>query len=280
MLKLRIQEVGGISPPPAPPLNARVEIWRDTVGAIYAYGEMLGEVCSLHVPGLASFRFSCHSDEIAATVSSGVTSEAVLDAYQRKVLPMALQIRGQEVLHASAVTSAKGVTAFCGVSQTGKSTIAYGLSRRGYDLWGDDALAFETTGLGGMAISLPFKIRLRPSAAKWFGGEAIQAAASAGFPVHPKPTRLKAVCVLRRADDDGAAVQVRRLSVGQAFPAVFAHAWWFTLDNPELKRRVIDNYLDLVARIPVFDVSFKSGLENLPVILDAIEELMAENVHE
>ncbi len=235
----------------------------------------------MDVPGLASFRFTRTGSEIAAAVTIGAKQESVLDAYRRRVLPLALQVSGLEVLHASSVRSKAGIMALCGVSQVGKSTLAFGLNRRGYPLWGDDALAFETTDGCGLAISLPFEIRLRPSAAKLFGHPEIAASVTNG--VDELPTRLETaplatVCVLRRVDDASIPVVVRRLSFAEAFPTVFAHACWFSLYDPEAKRRVIDHYLDLVTKTPIFDVAFKPGLENLTATLDSIEEIVGQKI--
>ncbi len=84
-------------------------------------------------------------------------------------------------------------------------------------------------------------------------------------------TPLAAICVLRRAEDQATLVTVKRLTFADAFLAVLGHACWFTFQDAHDKRRVIDHYMDLAAEIPVFDVSFKSGLEHLPAVLDAIE---------
>src|SRR6266851_3250608 len=155
MLKLRIERTGTAKPLTAHILNPGLEVWRDIHGEVSAYSEVLGEEYWMHLPGLASFRFSCCGDEIAAAVTGSVREELVLDAYQRKVLPLALQVCGREVLHASAVRSPGGVMALCGISETGKSTIAFGLSRRGFPLWADDAVAFDVSEHGSLAISLP-----------------------------------------------------------------------------------------------------------------------------
>jgi hypothetical protein len=229
----------------------------------------------MHVPGLASFRFTRCDDEVAAAVASGASEESVIDAYHRRVLPMAVQVRGLEILHASAVIAPRGVTALCGVSQTGKSTIAFGLSRRGYRLWGDDALAFKISNGDALAVSLPFQIRLRPSAEKFYGGEAIGRADQ--YPPGIESERLAAICVLRRVDHAEAPVSVRRLSFPEAFPTVLAQGCWFTIRDEHDKRRVVDHYMDLAARTPIYDVTFKPGFENMPVLLDAIEQVLQEN---
>jgi hypothetical protein len=276
MMKLSIKHAEAMVPPPVHALDPPVEIWRNHAGAIYAYGEILGEECWMHVPGLASFRFNRNSDEVTAAITHGVEEESVQDAYRRRILPMALQVRGSEILHASAISSAAGVTALCGASQIGKSTIAFGLNRRGYALWGDDALAFEISNGTALAVSLPFEIRLRPSAAEFFGDEAMANSLMAETVADPPgidTAPLSSVCVLQRADHSTIPM-VRRLPFAEAFSTILGHACWFTIHDSNGKRRVIDHYLDLAAKTPVFHITFKPGLENLPAVLDAIERVV------
>jgi len=275
MLKLRIEQDGAPVPLSAAALASRCEVWRDGEGEVLAYAESLGDEYWMHLPGLASYRFSRRGDEIAATVTGAAREELVLDAYRRRVLPMALQVCGREVLHASAIRSPAGVAALCADSDTGKSTTAFGLSSRGYPVWADDLVAFEISNHQGRAISLPFNIRLRPSAAALFQRHAPEPGrdpkaedATPGKETAP----LAAIFVLRRSQPDDPLVQVRRLSLGESFAAVLAHAWSFGLQDADRKRRMIHNYLDLVAGTPVFDVCFQPGLKSLPIILNAIEK--------
>jgi hypothetical protein len=280
MLKLRIERTGATAPPLTQPINPQFEVWRDSDGAVLAYAEGAGDEYWMHLPGLASFRFSSRGDEIAATVASTAREELVLDAYRRRVLPMALQVCGREVMHASAVRSPAGVAALCADSETGKSTIAFGLSGRGYPLWADDLVAFDISDHVGRAISLPFNLRLRPSAAALFDQDTTGSPIAIGdddSPPGKETASLLAVCVLRREDAGAARVAVRRLSLAEAFAAVLSHAWSFGLEDGERKRRMIHNYLDLAAGTPVFDICFQPGLTNLPAILDALEQLMAES---
>ena len=280
MLKLRIERTGAIAPPLTQPVNPRFEVWRDSDGAVLAYAEGAGDEYWMHLPELGSFRFSSRGDEIAATVTSAARDELVLDAYRRRVLPMALQVCGWEVMHASAVRSPAGVVALCADSETGKSTIAFGLSGRGYPLWADDLVAFDISDHVGRAISLPFNLRLRPSAAALFDLDTTQSPVATDdddSPPGKETAPLLAACVLRREDADAARVAVRRLSLAEAFAAVLAHAWSFGLEDGERKRRMIHNYLDLAAGTPVYDICFQPGLTNLPAILDALEQVMAES---
>ena len=279
MLKLRIERTGAIVSPPTRSSNPGFEVWLDGTGEVYAYAENLGDKYCMHLPGLASFRFSSGGGEVAAAVSGVATDEVVLDAYQRRVLPMALQVSGREVLHASAFRSPAGVIALCADSETGKSTIAYGLNSRGYPLWADDLVAFEISTCGMQALSLPFNLRLRPSAAAMFDLDTTQlpvAASGDGVTPGSETAPLAAICVLRREVASGTPVTVRRLASAEAFAAVLSHAWSFALQDHERKRRMINHYLELISSTPIFDISFQPGLENLPAILDAIELLVCE----
>ena len=273
MLKLSIERKDAIIPPPAWTQNPQSEIWRDIQGEICAYAEVLDDEYWMHLPGLASFRFSSCEGEVGAALTSAAEEDLVRDAYRRKVLPMALQVCGREVLHSSAVRSSLGVTALCGLSETGKSTIAYGLSLRGYELWADDAVAWEISDKGGHAVSLPFNMRLRPSSAALFEFDKNKTSTSfEDVALKLETVPLAAVCVLRRSDD-ASPVSVRRLSLTEGFAAVLDHSCCFLPQPDDRKRRMIHNYLDLAAGVPIFDVAFKGGLEHLPAILDAIEQL-------
>jgi hypothetical protein len=66
-------------------------------------------------------------------------------------------------------------------------------------------------------------------------------------------------------------VEIRLLEHGEAFPAVLAHAYCYSLDDVERNREMVRHYLDLCAHIPVFGVTFRAGMEHVAAILDAIE---------
>jgi hypothetical protein len=279
MLKLSIRRVGALALPRDPTENPHLEVWRDIHGGVAAYAEILGDEYWMHVPGLASFSFSRCGKEVAAAVPGSVREDLVIDAYRRRVLPMALQVCGREVLHSSAIRSSAGVTALCGLSEVGKSTLAYGLSRRGYSLWADDTVAFEISENGSSSILLPFHVRLRPASAAHFDVDQSRPPDNLAYlnlPIGGETAPLATVCVLRRGGSTDSPVTVRRLSLAEAFSSALDHACCFVPQSDERKRRMIHNYLDLAAQTPFFDICFQPGLENLPVILDAIEQALNE----
>jgi len=262
--------------PPLPDATGEgLEVWYDDHGALCAYGVTEGRRCSMHFPGLASFSFDRNSEDVTARAPHTVLRDVLMATYHRAVLPMVLQARDTEVLHASGVRAPHGVMAFCARSGTGKSTLAFGLSRRGYRMWADDAVAFAGSGAHVEALPLPFTVRLRPDAAAYLNVDPMGADGTMGDGVtDPEPAPLVAVGVLERVDGLGGMALVERLRPSVAFPAVLAHAYCFSLREPERRRRMVERYLDLTARVPVFEIRVESGLERLPEILDAIEQAL------
>ena len=262
-------------PPTLPEASlGRVQVWRDAEGEISAYGYTVGERHWMHLPAVATFCFSAEADEVLAIAPPAARADVIRDAYRRAVLPLVLQAGGLEALHASAVAFPAGVVSFCGASRTGKSTLAFALSRRGYPLWSDDALAFEACGQGVTCIPLPFRPRLRPEAASFFAQDlvGIERFSDRDEPDRDRePAPLAALCALTRASA-GAVVEIERLSSGQALSALLGNAYCFSLDDPGRKRRMMERYLDLARLVPAFEVRFAPGLDRLAAMLDSIEQ--------
>lgn len=250
---------------------AELEVWRNVDGSACAYGGRAEDGYWLRVPGVGEFSIRRVDETVDASVEPGVSCDLVEDTFRRIVLPLAVQARGDEVLHASAVFSAAGVVAFCGVSGTGKSTLAFAMGRHGYRVFADDALAVHSSAGGANAALLPFRLSLRDPAATFLG------ARPGLHEPGPLPDRapLLALCVLERATVE--VHSVVRLSAAEAFTAVLAHAYCFTLAERERTHAMVDAYLDLVSRVPVLRLRFSPSLESLPSLVaeiaTAVEQL-------
>jgi hypothetical protein len=264
-------EIGTAGKGPAVPPEATV--WRDYDGRVGAFGFTVDGDHWMRLPGVGSFRFSDGGEQVTSFAERGVPADAVRDAYRRTVLPMALQALGWEVLHASAVRMRRGVVALCAVSRTGKSTVAYALSRRGHRLFADDAVPYDLTGATPRAIPLPFELHLRAESASFFDMSESAPSEKDDGEVVP----LAALCVLERADPAtlGGPVRVRPLSPTASFPRVLAHAYCFDLESAERRGRMVERYLELVSRVPVFEVHLWPGLHNLGHVVDAIERAVS-----
>lgn len=85
----------------------------------------------------------------SASVEAAPDRNSTVDVAQRlfvdQVVPLILQLKGRECLHASAVLTSRGVCALVGPSGAGKSTLAAALALAGSQLMCDDAVAIQET---------------------------------------------------------------------------------------------------------------------------------------
>jgi serine kinase of HPr protein (carbohydrate metabolism regulator) len=203
----------------------------------------------------------------------GGSSALVDDLFRTAVMPLALQVSGYEVLHASAVRTPGGVAAFCGMSGTGKSTVAYGLSRRGYPLWADDAVVFSAADdRATRCFRIPFALHLREASREYFAAPATE---TAGVDSRREASELTAIVVLERVAAPTPSVEP--VSIAAAMRALLPHAYRFTLTDPARARRTVQSYLDVAARVPVFSARYTPGFVQLPALLDAIEHAVMNN---
>ncbi|MEX2541897.1 MAG: hypothetical protein WD314_08810 [Trueperaceae bacterium] len=285
---LRFDDV--LAPPRWDSSSTEIEVWCDNQGRECAYGQVAGGQPWMHIVGIGDFRLDAAG---SATVVPGpsIPSTDVVDTYYRTVLPMALQLAGREVLHASAVVMPRGVLALCAVSETGKSTLAYAMTRRGHELYADDAVAFDVAGPYPILSQIPFSLRLRQASAEHFGERSRESVRVKG----PRPViatgkhELAAICVLERQAGEraetgetpaGAASRVatvERLMPAAAFSAILPHAYCFSLSDSDRKKRMMQHYLALARLIPVLRLRFLSGLGNIPAILNTLEDAVVEH---
>jgi len=262
------------------PGAAEPEPWFSAEGRIFAYSSMRDGQFWIQWPERATFCFDSQAEEVRALPHSPFPPEWLLDTYYRSVLPLVMQVRGWDVLHASAVRGPRGVIAVCGRSGSGKSTLACGLNQRGYALWADDDVVFGTSPHGVQTAPLPFRLRLRPASAAYFGRSPAGAGPVAGndsfTPVRLEPVALAAVYVIERAGDSelAAPIEIGRLSPGRALLAVFDHGYCFSLRDMERKRRTMRQYLNLAAEVPVYAVRFQPGWNRLRAVVDGLDQLL------
>jgi hypothetical protein len=258
--------------------DSSVTVWRDRHGVLGALSHLQNGERWLHVINLASFKLDLEHDEVIAIPAGDVPFEVVEDEFQRTVWPTALQLKGWEVLHGSAIQTANGVVAFCALSETGKSTIAYALTQRGHPLWADDAILLNISPEKIIASTMPFQVRLRPASASYFGHVASESdtlfgrVRREGKKSHEQSS-LKAVCLLEKLPDDSPdTLNITTVSATEALPELLKHAIYFSSQDKERKREMMGHYLSLAMRVPIFRVSFRHGFDKLPAILDGLEQ--------
>jgi hypothetical protein len=267
-------------------------VWRDDAHRAIAFGTTLGLWHWVRVAGAGTYRFPVVFRDL--TVEAGVVPEhgarpaIVKDSYFRTVVPMALHAYGYEVLHGSAVSLPAGVVAMCADRETGKSTIAFALQRRGHAAIADDAVVVSVPAHGeessvGVEPS-PFELRLRGPSALHFDAPSRRDTFVTGdvrAPLRPaerpalrsaeRPAlHLAAIVMLVRHEGP---VGLVRLAARDAFARTLGQSYAFSLDEPERKRAMLGRYMRLVTLVPTYQLAFPSGLEHLDEICDAIEKV-------
>jgi hypothetical protein len=244
------------------------------LGGIWGYVRVAGAVGTLYLPGIGSFEFRAGGGHVEGRPDPDVAEALFDDAYRRHVLPMVLHFRGLQVLHGSAVGSASGVHVFCGSSHAGKSTLAYALQRRGYQVWADDAVALTSRGETVCAVALPFALRVRPEAAAFFAQPAVAAAVCGVEMLRPADIEqtvgelapIASVSVLEHAPS-----MLSRIPPSESLPAILNHAFHFSLDDEASRRRLATDFLRLISQVPLFRLCLPRGLDQLNGALDEVE---------
>jgi hypothetical protein len=267
---------------PSPQSRHRAEVWRDARNCVSAYGYVAGNKFWMHFPGVVTYCFGKTGRRAVAYRVSSVHEVVVRDVYRRSVVPMILHVRGREVLHASAVLAERGSIAFCGGAGAGKSTIAYALAQRGYRQLSDDSVVFTHANGTVHTVGLPFAVRLRGGPARYFGKPSKLAPPPLSAELDGKTGEtapLHALFVLDRssAPASPAVVSIEALTPAEFFTAVLPHAYCFSLADVARKRRMVRYYLEVGSRVRAFRVRFRPGLENLPSLLDRVEESAARS---
>ncbi len=255
----------------------RVALWRDARGRLVARTTTAGGYHWMEIEGVGTYRFPADAPRdlrpaVAVSPAAGASSRTLEDFYLRTVLPVALQAYGLEALHGSAVeVPGVGVVALCGRPESGKSTLAFALARRGHAHVADDAVVIDPG--PELVLPLPTAARLREQSAEHFGAPGkrrVRVKLEGWSEAMARPLRLGAVLFLARGRP---RVALRRLGAREAFDAMLAEAYAFTMSDLGRKRAMLRAYLRLASALPVFELSFPDGLEHLDDACDAIASL-------
>lgn len=122
-------------------------------GAVAAQGVFEGKPGQLllTIPGVARYLIT-QPGSITIDRAPGASDEDIRTFLLGSALGAILHMRSLLVLHASAVRIGNGAVVFCGRSGDGKSTLAAGLTQRGYSMLSDDVSAVEISATGGSIV--------------------------------------------------------------------------------------------------------------------------------
>lgn len=263
-----------VLPGPPPGKTDRVTTttsWEDDRGCAYARGGIGPNGHWVEWDGLGLFEFRPSEPVVSAWRAEGVTEDTLRSAFERFLQPIVLQAMGHTVLHASGVMAPSGAIVFCGVSGSGKSTMAYGLAQAGYSQFADDAVVLNLSAAEVTVHLLPFVPRLRKPATEAFGARPAAPAALRSSDAAPR--RLATIVLLTQDRTMETALCVQPIPPHKAFAQVLTHAHSFEPESPAEAARLSRDYLDLVARVPVVHFQYKPDFSRFDHLVACILDL-------
>ena len=121
-------------------------------------------------------------------------------------------------------------------SQTGKSTVAYGLHRRGYRVWADDTLVFDASADIVQAIPYPHRLRIRAEAAEYFDLHELRRRDTSSWTAleqaQADPAPLGVHLPARARGKRRHPGRDHSAPPAEALAAVLEHAYWFRSTTP------------------------------------------------
>jgi hypothetical protein len=236
----------------------------------------------LRWPELADFLVS--SDGFQITFGLGPAPHEAFQVYLLgQALSFALVKTGFEPLHSTSVVIDGSAVAFLGNSGFGKSSLAASFVGAGYPLLTDDLLLFRHNGEGLYGYPGPPRIKLFPKVAREFLKSNLE-----GVPmnnntrklvmplfenqVHRTAARLKAIYVLNSPRNvfRKQRTKMAQLHPREAFVSLLRNTFNRLLIDPERLKRQFAILAQLVAKVPVFVVSYPRVLSSLPEVRELI----------
>lgn len=202
-----------------------------------------------------------------------------------QVIPLVINLKGGEALHASAVLTPQGVVAFTGTTGSGKSTLAGSFLLAGYSFLSDDCLALLENGEDIYSIPAYPGLRLWRDAQKCLFGDNGTPTAVAHYTdkrrveiekitdaycAEPQPLKRLYTIADPSEAKEKADIVIKPLSPRESFMALVRCAFRLDItDHTMLKRQF--HFLERVAsRVSVRRLIFPRDFKLLPAVREAI----------
>ena len=251
----------------APRAGQKVNEWLSDEGEIYGQAYSSESLQWIEWLGLGVFAFSAGSNEVRVWPDPSTPQKAIVDTFSRTLEPIILQALGWQALHAGATVGPKGVLAFCGKKGSGKSTLAFAMHQAGWRQFADDALVLRFDQDCVTASPVPFTPRLRPASRAYFAH-----AHSAALSFSNRGNLPLAAVFLLQQKPELTKPHISLMPQARAFSEVLAHAHCFDVGDPTQTRRLVEDYIVLAARVPVFALEYHPDLQQLPHLTRAVVE--------
>lgn len=238
--------------------------------------------------GLCRFHVLANGQEIVSSARPEVGYGWVSATLYGMVLSFALHVKGIHNLHSSAVSLPSGAVAFLANPGSGKSSIAAAFAAHGYPFLTDDVLALgDVEGHAHSYQALPgFPFAsLSAQASEYVHSELGRSIPLnqeksriaidgewATFAREPQP--LQGLFILDRSLEC-TTVKTRRLPWVQSVQALMEHTNVLPLLPVELQRSQLAFVSRLAEDVRVWQITYPSGFEHLPMVVDTVTDLIA-----
>lgn len=258
------------------------ERWENNTGGEHGFGFFHGAQFWMRIHRVGDFLVAPDFECVSGFPESSVSDELFREIFFRLIVPWILQRREWDCLHGSAVLTDSGVITFCGPSGRGKSTLARAYCEHGAVAYADDALPFRMRDGRAWASSIPQRLRPRQPAAEVYTKSITPGGARIGeteltYALQETARPLRAVFWLEpmRPAFELAEPEVSLLATPDAFRRLLTEAHCMTLSDPVANRKMVENYFELVATTPVYQLTFPADLPRIDRTIEMIRAVLS-----
>jgi hypothetical protein len=234
---------------------------------------------------LADFTIDRIGSEIVCMPRPGIPEDTIQHLLLDQVLPLVVNLRGGEALHASGVLTSQGVVAFAGPAGSGKSTVAGSLVKEGFPFVSDDCLTLSKKGLDIYAIPAYPGLRLWDDAQEHLFGEngKIESVAHytcklrvdiedkpESYSTEPKPLRRLYDIVHSPEMEGRSDIVIGKLSGRDSFMALVRCAFRLDITDCQMLTRQFEFLKRVASAVSVRRLSFRKDFQLLSAVREAI----------
>jgi len=234
---------------------------------------------------LADFTIDRIGTEIVCIPKPGIPEDTIQHLLLDQVIPLVINLRGGEALHASAILTPHGVVAFAGPAGSGKSTITGSLLKMGYPFVSDDCLPLRQKNQNILAIPAYPGLRLwKDSHAHLFGENGnkksvahytsklrvdIEERPESCSP-DPKPFVRLYDIINSPETDETSDITIEKLSALDSLMVLIRCTFRLDITDQEMLARQFHFLKWLAKRVSVRQLTFPRNFNLLPAVREAI----------
>lgn len=234
---------------------------------------------------LSDFFVSGDGKNIVYVSGTEIPSNTIRHLLLDQVIPLAINLRGGEALHASAVLAQEGAIAFAGATGVGKSTVAGSFLSVNHPILSDDCLALTEKNQEIYALPAYPGLRLWEDASAWLFGEGIMHKTVAHYTnkyqidfeiktetFYTEPQPLKRVYNIVEPSESKRKtdIVIETLSPRDSFMALVRCAFRLDITDRTMLKRQFHFLEQVVSRVSVRRLIFPRDFNLLPVVREAI----------